>query len=511
MERYEVIRTLGKGAGGKVLLATEKENGRHVAIKEIILDPKKKNRTKEAVLKEASILAHLKHPHVVSLQESFFDPSEEQLFIVQDFCDGGTLQDQIVAAQEKKSPFSEEQIMQWFVQMTMALHHIHSKKVLHRDLKSQNVFLTKKGVIKIGDFGISKMMENTFDMAQTCCGTPCYLSPESCQDMPYSSKADVWALGCLLFEMCALHYAFDATNFVSLFYKIVKVDHAEVPSRYSSSLADLIKQLLSKSPDNRPSAGTILNLAFVQKHLANFIKEKEDLQEALHARHLLKTAAGNKNKSPSMLQRPSSASGIKFPDENGRAARVRCKSAQPMKREQQQVTVVENEEVDQTKHVDDPGEYSDDFVSSSDEEYSDKFDDDFQNGDAQKKPMSAAEPKENKEDEEPEDEYDDDFEEDSEEEVLDDILTNARAAKDAEVVEEELVEDSDGPLSCKQKLKEQMINVIGERMFEEVRERFARGEMDGDQRPEFERLSGSDMMETCYLVNELFIGPDDNT
>ena len=67
--------------------------------------------------------------------------------------------------------------------------------------------------------------------------------------------------------------------------------------------------------------------------------------------------------------------------------------------------------------MDDPGEYSDDFVSSSDEEYSDKFDDDFQNGDAQKKPMSAAEPKENKEDEEPEDEYDDDFEEDSEEEV----------------------------------------------------------------------------------------------
>lgn len=216
MERYDVIRTLGKGTGGRVLLAAEKESGKQIAIKEIILDPNKKNRTKEAVLKEASILAHLKHPHVVSLQESFFNSSEELLFIVQDFCDGGTLHDQIVNAIEKKSPFSEEQIMQWFIQMTMALQHIHSKKVLHRDLKSQNVFLTKKGVVKIGDFGIARMMENTFDMAQTCCGTPCYLSPELCQDMPYSSKADVWALGCLLFEMCALRYAFDATNFVSL-------------------------------------------------------------------------------------------------------------------------------------------------------------------------------------------------------------------------------------------------------------------------------------------------------
>ncbi|KAJ7380843.1 hypothetical protein OS493_007233 [Desmophyllum pertusum] len=464
MDRFEVIRTIGKGAGGRVFLATEKESSRHVAIKEIILDPNKKNRTKEAVLKEASILAHLKHPHVVLLQESFFDSSEEQLFIVQDFCDGGTLHDQIVHAREKNAPFTEEQIMQWFIQMTMALHHIHSKKVLHRDLKSQNVFLTKKGVIKIGDFGIARMMENTFDMAQTCCGTPCYLSPELCQDMPYSSKADVWALGCLLFEMCALRYAFDASNFVSLFYKIVKVDHGEVPSQYSSSLGDLIQQLLAKSPDERPSAGTILNLSFVQEHLAVFIKEKENLQEALHAKQLLKTAAGNRNKSPSMHQRPSSAAGIKSPDENGKVTKARCKSAQPMNRGNQQIPLQENKEVDPIKLADDPGEYSDDFDESADEEYSDEFDEDSElNGDSLKKPMSATKLKEKRDDEEAENEYPDDFEDDSEEEVLDDILTNARAAQDAEVVEEEFVEDVDRPPSCKQKLKEHVITVIGEK------------------------------------------------
>ncbi|XP_078363568.1 serine/threonine-protein kinase Nek1-like isoform X2 [Oculina patagonica] len=511
MEKYEVIRTLGKGAGGRVLLATEKEDKRHVAIKEIILDPNKKNKTKDAVLKEASILAHLKHPHVVSLQESFFDSSEELLFIVQDFCDGGTLQDQIVNAREKNSPFSEEQIMQWFIQMTMALHHIHSKKVLHRDLKSQNVFLTKKGVIKIGDFGISRMMENTFDMAQTCCGTPCYLSPELCQDMPYSSKADVWALGCLLFEMCALRYAFDASNFVSLFYKIVKVDHGEVPSQYSSSLEALIKQLLAKSPDDRPSAGTVLNLSFVQEHLAVFIKEKENLQEALHAKQLLKTTAGNRNKSPSMPQRPSSAAGIKSPDENGKMTKARCKSAQPMNRGHQQTASEEKKEIDSVKQAEDPGEYSDDFDESADEEYSDEFEEESElNGDSLKKPMSATKHKEKRDEQEFEDEYPDDFEDDSEEEVLDDILTNARAAQDAEV-EEELVEDTDRPSSCKQKLKEHVITVLGERMFEEVRERFARGELEGDQRPEFEKLTGSEMMETCYLVNELFIGPEEQS
>lgn len=513
MERYDVIRTLGKGTGGRVFLAAEKESGKQIAIKEIILDPNKKNRTKEAVLKEASILAHLKHPHVVSLQESFFNSSEELLFIVQDFCDGGTLHDQIVNAIEKKSPFSEEQIMQWFIQMTMALQHIHSKKVLHRDLKSQNVFLTKKGVVKIGDFGIARMMENTFDMAQTCCGTPCYLSPELCQDMPYSSKADVWALGCLLFEMCALRYAFDATNFVSLFYKIVKVDHGEVPSRYSSSLKALIKQLLAKSPDDRPSAGAILNLSFVQEHLAIFIKEKENLQESLHAKQLLKTAAGSRNKSPSMPQRPSSAAGIKSPDENRRLTKVRCKSAQPINREHQPIPTEQKTEVSPICQPEDPGEYSDDFDESDDEDYSDEFEDDSElNGNSLKKPLCATKLTESGGDEETENEYPDDFEDDSEEEeVLGDILTNARAAHDGEVPEEEVVEDSDRPLSCKQKLKEHVITVIGEKMFEEVRERFAKGELETDQRPEFEQVTGSKMMETCYLVNELFIGSEERS
>lgn len=100
MERYERVRTLGKGAGGKVILAIDKENRRQVAIKEIILDPKEQGGTNEAVIKEASILAHLKHPHVVSLQEYFFNSSEDLLYIVQDFCDGGTLQDWIVDARE---------------------------------------------------------------------------------------------------------------------------------------------------------------------------------------------------------------------------------------------------------------------------------------------------------------------------------------------------------------------------------------------------------------------------
>ncbi|PFX18571.1 Serine/threonine-protein kinase Nek1 [Stylophora pistillata] len=338
-----------------------------VAIKEITLDPNKKNRTKEAVLKEASILAHLKHPHVVSLQEYFFDSSEELLCIVQDFCDGGTLQDQIVNARESYK------IPKYFRQFDLGANNavVYSNDYgsatysLQESTSQVNFEVMADTLYFQSDFGIARMMENTFDMAQTCCGTPCYLSPELCQDMPYSSKADVWvralmscesglldkALGCLLFEMCALRYAFDATNFVSLFYKIVKVDHGDVPSQYSSSLEALIKQLLAKSPDDRPSAGAILNLPFVQKHLAIFIKEKENLQESLHVKQLLKTPAGSSNTSPSMPQRPSSATGIKSPDVNRKLTKLRCKSAQPMDRWLQPIPTEEKKGITQVQDV----------------------------------------------------------------------------------------------------------------------------------------------------------------
>ncbi|ELT98090.1 hypothetical protein CAPTEDRAFT_128561, partial [Capitella teleta] len=154
---------------------------------------------------------------------------------------------------QRKEYFAEKQILSWFLQIALAVRYMHSQKVLHRDLKAQNVFLNKSGTLcKLGDFGIAKSMDTDIDVASTCVGTPCYLSPEMCQDIPYSSKADVWAMGCMLYEMTTLKPAFDAFNLVSLFYKIVKGEFEPIPSVFSKDLSNLISTVLMRNPDERP-------------------------------------------------------------------------------------------------------------------------------------------------------------------------------------------------------------------------------------------------------------------
>lgn len=103
------------------------------------------------------------------------------LCIVMDYCEGGDMFNKIAKQKELGVLFSERQILTWFVQMALALKHVHDRKILHRDLKTQNIFLTSKGEIKIGDFGIARVLQHTYDCANTAIGTPYYLSPEICQ------------------------------------------------------------------------------------------------------------------------------------------------------------------------------------------------------------------------------------------------------------------------------------------------------------------------------------------
>lgn len=204
MDIYEFVKNIGNGMFGQVYMAKHKIEQKYYAIKRInFKDIHQKDR--ENIENEVKVLQDLKHPNIVSYKDSFFD-NENYFNIVMIHCDGGDFYNKIKSAKGKLFP--ENEIIEWIVQLGLALSYIHDKKILHRDLKTQNIFL-KDGKIRIGDFGIAKIFNQTKDLTDSMVGTPLYMSPEQYNSKKYGFKSDIWAFGCCLYEMCNLKHAFE--------------------------------------------------------------------------------------------------------------------------------------------------------------------------------------------------------------------------------------------------------------------------------------------------------------
>ncbi|XP_074807234.1 serine/threonine-protein kinase Nek1 isoform X6 [Natator depressus] len=277
MEKYIKVQKIGEGSFGKAILVKAKENSRQYVVKEINIS-KMSNKEREESRREVAVLANMKHPNIVLYRESFEENGS--LYIVMDYCEGGDLFRRINA--QKGILFSEDQIMDWFVQICLALKHVHDRKILHRDIKSQNIFLTKDGTIQLGDFGIARVLNSTVELARTCIGTPYYLSPEICRNKPYNNKSDIWALGCVLYEMCTLKHAFEAGNMKNLVLKIISGSFPPVSLHYSYDLRNLLSQLFKRNPRDRPSVNSILEKIFIAKRVEKFLTPQLIADEFSH-------------------------------------------------------------------------------------------------------------------------------------------------------------------------------------------------------------------------------------
>jgi hypothetical protein len=163
------------------------------------------------------------------------------------------------------------QVLDWFVQITLGLKHMHDRHILHRDLKLQNIFLTEFNTIKLGDFGLSKILELPGDFLDSKAGTPLYQSPEMCENKPYNSKSDMWSIGVLLYTLCALVQPFQAPTANLTIVKVLKTVPPSIPSHFSANVKDLVNRLLQKGMDDRPNCNDILKLDFIQTRISSFI------------------------------------------------------------------------------------------------------------------------------------------------------------------------------------------------------------------------------------------------
>lgn len=269
-ELYRRLKLLGEGSFGKAYLVESLRDSSLSVIKQLDLSHMSEETVRET-LKEARVMEVLQHPNVIRFKE-VYKTKKNRLCIVMEYAENGDLQQKIKQQSSSGRLFSEQQILDWFTQMCLAIKHVHDRKIIHRDLKTPNIFLTKDNTIKVGDFGIAKVLAHTREKAKTVVGTPYYLSPEIIEGKEYSTKTDIWSLGIILYEMCALSPPFKANNLSFLALKIVKGSYSPIPSVFSGDLAALISKLLNVDPEKRPSVHEVLsNLCEILKISTNLV------------------------------------------------------------------------------------------------------------------------------------------------------------------------------------------------------------------------------------------------
>ena len=253
---YKVIRELGRGGTATVYLVhASNDPSKQYAIKEVNLEGMTRT-GKQACLGEIEVMKQLKHDNILRVYESTL--TGDMLRIRMEYATKGSLFD-FIYDQNKKRYLPESTIIDIFTQICLAVKYIHDRKILHRDIKPENILVCDNGIIKLGDFGFARRLESTGAKVRTRAGTPLFTSPEMLMGLRYSTPADIWSLGCVLYELCSKKVPFNGQNVDEVSKNVRTRRPKKIPSFYSDDLRNLVTDILTKNPRNRPTINDILS------------------------------------------------------------------------------------------------------------------------------------------------------------------------------------------------------------------------------------------------------------
>ncbi|EYU39885.1 hypothetical protein ABFS82_10G167400 [Erythranthe guttata] len=261
IEDYEVIQQIGRGSFGAAFLVLHKSENNKYVLKKIRLSKETEN-FKNKECHEMSLIPKLRHPYIVEYKDVWVDKGN-CICIVTNYCEVGNIFE--ILKKARRAYFSEEKVCKWLTQLLLAIDYLHSNRILHGNLKLSNIFVTKENDIRLGDFGLAKILSEE-GLASTV-GSPNYMCPELLAEQPYCYKSDIWSLGCCMFEIAAHQQAFRAPDMAGLINKINRSLISPLPIVYSSTLKQIIKSMLRKSPEHRPTAAELLRHPHLQPFL----------------------------------------------------------------------------------------------------------------------------------------------------------------------------------------------------------------------------------------------------
>ena len=274
---FTIQKTLGRGSFGSVYLVLRKKDQKIYALKTVIFENLTK-RDQENSLNEVRILASINHPNVIGYKEAFWDEKGSSLNIVMEYADDGDLESKIQKMRKEGGMFNESLIWSYSIQMIEGLKALHDKKIMHRDIKSANIFLVKdKHQCKIGDMNVSKVIKEKVLRTQT--GTPYYASPEVWKDEPYSYKSDLWSIGCVIYELCALRPPFKGKDLDELYSNVCKGNLERISHIYSDDLWKMILMLLQVDVKKRVDCNEFLDSKLIMKKIKEMKENNSECKD----------------------------------------------------------------------------------------------------------------------------------------------------------------------------------------------------------------------------------------